>query len=70
MMTLGSSKRGPWDNPSRWKKEDLVKDVKYYARSCGYDVEDQEVITQDGYKSISRIAKRNSTIGSTARRRA
>lgn len=39
-----------WDNPSRWAKEELVKDVKYYARSCGYDIEDQEVITQDGYK--------------------
>jgi hypothetical protein len=40
----------PWDNPSRWEKEELVKDVKYYARSCGYDIEDQEIVTQDGYK--------------------
>lgn len=43
-------KHRAWDNPQRWAKEELVKDVKYYARSCGYDIEDQEVITQDGYK--------------------
>lgn len=40
----------PWDRPERWANEKLVKDVKYYARSCGYDIEDQEVVTEDGYK--------------------
>lgn len=40
----------PWDEPEKWKNEKLVRDVKYYARSCGYDIVDQEVITQDGYK--------------------
>ena len=39
-----------WDNPDRWKDEKLVRDVKYYARSCGYDIEDQEIVTEDGYK--------------------
>jgi len=40
----------PWDNPDRWKDEKLVRDVKYYARSCGYDIQDQEIVTEDGYK--------------------
>lgn len=39
----------PWDDPARWKKEKLVKDVKYYARSCGYDIIDQTLTTDDGY---------------------
>lgn len=39
----------PWDNPEKWKKEKLVKDVKYYARSCGYDIIDQTLTTEDGY---------------------
>ena len=39
-----------WDNPDRWKNEELVKDVKYYAKSCGYQIIDQEVVTEDGYK--------------------
>ena len=39
----------PWDNPEKWKKEKLVKDVKYYARSCGYDIIDQTLKTDDGY---------------------
>lgn len=38
-----------WDNPEKWKKEKLVKDVKYYARSCGYDIIDQTLKTDDGY---------------------
>jgi hypothetical protein len=40
----------PWDDPAKWEKEELVKDVKYYAASCGYEIQDQEVITPDGYK--------------------
>ena len=39
-----------WDKPERWQNEKLVKDVKYYARSCGYDIEDQTVVTKDGYE--------------------
>ena len=39
-----------WDKPERWKHEKLVKDVKYYARNCGYDIEDQTIVTQDGYE--------------------
>lgn len=39
----------PWDNPEKWKKEKLVKDVKYYARTCGYDIIDQTLTTEDGY---------------------
>lgn len=39
----------PWDDPAKWKKEKLVKDVKYYARSCGYDIIDQTLTTEDGY---------------------
>lgn len=38
-----------WDDPAKWKKEKLVKDVKYYARSCGYDIIDQTLTTDDGY---------------------
>lgn len=40
----------PWDDPAKWEKEKLVKDVKYYAASCGFEIQDQEVITKDGYK--------------------
>lgn len=39
----------PWDDPARWKQEKLVRDVKYYARTCGYDIIDQVVTTEDGY---------------------
>lgn len=40
----------PWDKPDVWQREALVKDIGYYARSCGYEIEDQEVVTEDGYK--------------------
>ena len=38
-----------WDDSARWRGEKLVKDVKYYARSCGYEIIDQTVRTADGY---------------------
>jgi hypothetical protein len=46
-----NKKREPrsWDDPQKWKKEKLVRDVKYYARSCGYDIIDQTLTTEDGY---------------------
>ncbi|CAO1613999.1 unnamed protein product [Jaminaea pallidilutea] len=38
-----------WDDPDRWGKEGLVKDVRYYARSCGFDIVNETVETADGY---------------------
>lgn len=38
-----------WDDPQRWGKEKLVKDVRYYAASCGYEIINETVTTQDGY---------------------
>ncbi len=38
-----------WDDAKRWKKEALVKDVRYYARSCGFDIVNETVETEDGY---------------------
>lgn len=38
-----------WDEPKRWKKEVLVKDVRYYANSCGFKIINETAETQDGY---------------------
>lgn len=38
-----------WDDPKRWSKEHLVKDVRYYAKSCGFEIINETVETQDGY---------------------
>ena len=38
-----------WDDPQRWRDERCVKDIRYYARACGFDVEEHIVETKDGY---------------------
>ncbi|KAI3482036.1 hypothetical protein L1887_55351 [Cichorium endivia] len=38
-----------WDDPKRWRKEKLVKDVRYYAAQCGFEIRNETVETQDGY---------------------
>lgn len=38
-----------WDDPQRWSKEELVKDVRYYAANCGFEIINETVETQDGY---------------------
>ena len=38
-----------WDDPLRWKDELLTKDPRYYARSCGFDLETCDVETEDGF---------------------
>ncbi|PWZ01216.1 alpha/beta-hydrolase [Testicularia cyperi] len=38
-----------WDEPKRWAKEKLVKDVRYYASTCGFEIKNETVETQDGY---------------------
>lgn len=38
-----------WDCHGRWKGEKLVKSPQYYARSCGFDIADEQVETKDGY---------------------
>lgn len=38
-----------WDDPKRWNKEKLVKDVRYYAESCGFKIINETAETQDGY---------------------
>ncbi|CEH15442.1 lipid particle protein [Ceraceosorus bombacis] len=47
----GQNKYKPrgWDDPHRWKKEALVKDVRYYARSAGFEIVNETVETADGY---------------------
>lgn len=38
-----------WDHPARYKDEKLVKDVRYYAQTCGFQIINETVTTQDGY---------------------
>lgn len=45
-------KRREWEddeNRRKYENEKVVKDIRYYARNCGFDVEEQEVETKDGY---------------------
>ncbi|KAK0546871.1 hypothetical protein OC846_005082 [Tilletia horrida] len=45
-----------WDDPARWKQEKLVKDVRYYAASCGFEIVNEQVETEDGfYLRVNRI---------------
>ncbi|CAD6892196.1 unnamed protein product [Tilletia controversa] len=45
-----------WDDAPRWKKEKLVKDVRYYANSCGFEIVNEQVETDDGfYLRVNRI---------------
>lgn len=45
----GESQSHPWEEPERWKDEKLVKDVRYYARTCGFEIINETVTTADGY---------------------
>jgi hypothetical protein len=39
-----------WDEHAKQReREKVVKDIGYYARQCGYDIQDETVETQDGY---------------------
>jgi pimeloyl-ACP methyl ester carboxylesterase len=38
-----------WDNPAEWKKERLVKDVRYYAETAGFKIVNETAETEDGY---------------------
>lgn len=38
-----------WDDKKKYDSEKVVKDIKYYAKNCGFDVEEQTVETKDGY---------------------
>jgi len=41
-----------WDTEearAKYTREKCVKDIRYYARNCGFDVVEQEVETKDGY---------------------
>lgn len=45
-------KRREWDTDemrAKYKNEKVVKDIRYYARECGFDVIEQQVETKDGY---------------------
>ncbi|KAE8223226.1 hypothetical protein CF319_g3721 [Tilletia indica] len=51
-----------WDDAPRWKKEKLVKDVRYYAGSCGFEIVNEQVETQDGfYLRVNRIIDKESS---------
>lgn len=45
----GGEEPAPWDDTEKWKKEDLVKDVRYYAANCGFEIQNETVETADGY---------------------
>lgn len=38
-----------WEDPPRWVKEHIVNDPKYYARQIGFDLDEREVETEDGF---------------------
>lgn len=42
-------KKREWDDQKTYENEAVVKDMRYYARNCGFDVIEQEVETKDGY---------------------
>jgi lysosomal acid lipase/cholesteryl ester hydrolase len=44
--------RRSWDTDesrAKYKNEQVVKDIRYYAQQCGFDVLEQTVETKDGY---------------------
>lgn len=53
MLGLGpktnSEDQYEWDDPKKWKKEKLLKDVRYYASSCGFEIINETAKTKDGY---------------------
>lgn len=56
LLSPSIEEKSEWDDPGRWKKEKLVKDVRYYARSCGFDIVNETCETADGYfLRINRI---------------
>ncbi|PKI85514.1 hypothetical protein MVES_000588 [Malassezia vespertilionis] len=49
-MLLSKQRPKPlWDNPERWRSEELVKNTQYYAENCGFFIVDEQAETQDGY---------------------
>jgi len=45
-----------WDDAPRWKREKLVKDVRYYASTCGFEIVNEQTETEDGFfLRINRI---------------
>lgn len=42
-------RRREWDDQKTYENEKTVKSIQYYARSCGFDVQEQTVTTKDGY---------------------
>lgn len=38
-----------WDHDEIWRREKLVKNVDYYAESCGFRIKNEVCETQDGY---------------------
>lgn len=38
-----------WDDHKKWKKERVTKDPKDYARNCGMEIEEQTIVTEDGF---------------------
>ena len=49
MLTRDREIKRDWDNQKKYRNERLVKDMRYYAQNCGYDLEDHTVTTEDGY---------------------
>lgn len=48
-LSLGTTPRKEWDEPEKWSSENLVKDVRYYAENCGFQIHNETVETEDGY---------------------
>ena len=47
--TATERKKREWDDQKTYENERVVKDIRYYANSCGFDVIEQTVETKDGY---------------------
>ncbi|KAK0522178.1 hypothetical protein OC834_006378 [Tilletia horrida] len=59
-----TNKDREWDDHKRWKKEKLVKDVRYYASTCGFEIVNEQVETEDGfYLRVNRIIDKEAQLG-------
>ncbi|WFD33839.1 hypothetical protein MCUN1_000659 [Malassezia cuniculi] len=62
MLTRRQELVREWDRPELFANEKLVKDMRYYAQECGFDLEDHTVTTQDGYYlRLQRVVPPNET---------
>lgn len=49
LLGIDRDKMYDWDDAKHWKKEKVTKDPKDYARNCGMEIEEQTIVTDDGF---------------------